>query len=126
MPDKEQWGALIERLVELTEQKELTWEGPEDSAADTGRQYREYFAKYQDKFLRVRKASGSFTSVTATGPVTSPGRERYYLGILDSNKKLLYSGPEVPGIDNLFETIQFQIAGLQEMFDDLLKPKQKG
>lgn len=123
MASPEKWAQLVAKLIELTQEGKLVWEGPEKGSIDqTGRQYTNYVALYQDKYFRVRKHSGDFLRTSSTGTQRrSPAEDKYFLSIMDQDKKILYSLPDTPGFEDLFEAVVFQKAGIDKLLDDLLK-----
>ena len=119
----DRWVRLTSKLIELTRQKKLTWEGPDDgTVTDTGRKFKQFFAHYQDKYFRVRKNYGDFIRASKTGgEIRSAGETKYFLAIMDEDKNMLYSIPETAAFEELFEAVIFQKAGIDKLLDDLLK-----
>jgi hypothetical protein len=123
MATPEKWVQLVAKLIELTQEGKLTWEGPENGTIEaSGRKFTNYLALYQDKYFRVRRHSGDFLKKSKLGTeLREPSPNKYFLSILDKDKNILYSIPDTVGIEDLFEAVMFQKAGIDKLLDDLLR-----
>ena len=105
------WLKAISNLNALTQKGALTWQAeiplaPGDVEAFT--------TEYGGKRIRLRsratKTQGFFTVEVAAS-----------LEVIDENGKVLYRVPETTGLNDLHQSVKYQLAGVDTLLNSLLK-----
>jgi hypothetical protein len=142
MTTENKWIDAVGKLLQLTQERRLKWE-PHDPPTylnlqrDRSRVEVVYETRYNDKKLRlyqlsykVEKPQTSQYSLSALrdfgGFLNQETREYPYwtqktvLQLLDDSGFGAWSFPETGILDDLFDAVRYQVAGVKEFLDDIL------
>jgi hypothetical protein len=113
MPDEtKQWIDAIAKLTRLTQEGSLVWSATRDAPGARGATfYAEYKGKPMRLYRSIRPMFGGFGG----------DREVMILEFVDASGNSLWAFPETPAIDDLYEAVKYQVAGVQSFLDDILK-----
>jgi hypothetical protein len=122
MPNDEQKTvALVAKLTRMTKEGQLKWfkESPPSSLTRTTNEEVAafYSATYNDRHLGLYDVRYRYWN--EDGEIVGWG-QRYELAIFDDEGEVLWAFPSVPGIRELFSSVQYQSADVNKLFDDLL------
>src|SRR4051812_36186565 len=113
----DQWVTLVARLNQLTAQGELKWELENEPTGGKSLFFNttSYVCKYQDKGFRVSRRDS---------PLTTSRPETYQLHIVDSERRPVWDVPaDVLGIKDLYETVRYKTAGVDELIKSIVGKK---
>ena len=122
----------VARLIKLTQDGELMWESSKPSAElerDGIKDESVFISRYKDRILRLYKYSyrvdepGLFDISTSFFPIKV--KYPYWassvtLEFIDDNGFSLWKFPFTNALNDLFQAVQYQFAGVDEFLDKLL------
>jgi hypothetical protein len=120
------WIEAISTLNELTQKKEIAWEIDRFSglAGFGSPRPRAYRAKYLDKWFRLVVTDEPQGGIGLFGIAAAGLVGPYTLEIVDEVGNSLFRIPESSGLKDLYQSVQFQLSGVDEILNSLLRAKQ--
>jgi hypothetical protein len=129
------WIDAITRLTKLTQEGALEWSSAASNSvlvSDETQQVESVFvANYKDKRLRLYKKRfkveepyGFFLSGIGAGPFARKypyWTAQIYLEVIDGYGNSLWTFPEVSALRDLLAAVKYQVSGVKDLLDDLLK-----
>ncbi len=140
--EKNKWIDAVGKLLQLTQERKLKWE-PRDAPAyfnlqpDRKRVEVVYETKYNEKKLRLyqmsykvekpRSDQYSISALRDFGGFLNQGQPDYpywtkktVLELLDQRGFGAWTFPEIDILDDLFDAVRYQVAGVREFLDEIL------
>lgn len=129
--NKDKLVRLMAKLLELTQEKKLIWEtAKKDSISDSsmtkiiGAVFR---TKYKDKGLKIYKRerdntedNHSYIAAFLAHSGRSSYSETIVLGFTDEQGNIVWNFPRVSGINDLYDAVTYQVAGVDDFINDIL------
>jgi hypothetical protein len=122
------WIEAISVLNDLTQSGELRWQvenrtgiintGIGGSLGFLQSPSAVYRARYMDKWFRMKKLD-----IPSVNPFSVGGGTNYSLEIIDDGGNTLFQVPENTGLSDLFNSIQYQLSGVDELLNSLLSQR---
>ena len=132
--DATKWVEAITRLTKLTQEGKIEWSSAQSRgvlANDEAQQIESAFlADYKDKRLRIYKKRFKVEDPNPlfTGMMIQPFAPKYpfwasqiYLELIDNHGQNLWTFPEVSALRDLLTAVKYQVSGVKDLLDDLLK-----
>lgn len=133
--EKDDWIDAITRLTKLTQEGKLKWSNSSEPSsilvADDVQQIESVFtAIHKDKRLRLYKKQikvlGPSPDVFIIGNALNPQKfpywtTRIYLELVDEDGRNLWTFPSVSALNDLLTSVKYQVSGVKDFLDDLLK-----
>jgi len=115
--ESNQWVEAIARLTALTQEGALKWETRpptgERTVVDAS-----YYTTHKDRRLRLEKRM--VTEEDEYSFRRQVRMERLFLEFVDDNDNSLWAFPRVDALEDLYNAVRFQTAGVKDFLDDLL------
>jgi hypothetical protein len=116
------WVDVVTKLTTLTQAGRLKWRTQE--AGDAGLSATAnapFYAEYKNRRMRILKRSrrqqqlGMFSTAIVIGP-----DEYVSLELVDPTWQLVWTFPQVAGLEDLYAAVQYQVAGVDDILNDFL------
>lgn len=112
--------SLIVKLNKLTQAGEITWEARDDHfRLGTHEEFLDkiYYCTYKTKNFRVYNYRYRYY----TDEETYHWISRHRLELIDGMGETDYVFPEERAVSNLYDSVRYQVAGVDDIIDDLLE-----
>ena len=129
--DKNKSVDAVTSLIKLTQEGELKWSSAalDSLVSDETQQIESVFtAYYKYKKLRLYKKrfkvedpNPLLTSINPYGRKYPYWASQIYLELVDENGQNLWTFPEVTALRDLLTAVKYQVSGIKDLLDDLLK-----
>ena|ERR1700754_2485977 len=128
--ERDIWIEFIEKLEELTQDGTLRWTSlrpPEILRKDPNKlvsiifetEYKERRLRLYEEKVNVGRSSLDGIQSILTGKEASPWQDEIVLELLDK-KGAIWEFPEIEGLDDLLESVKFQVIGVNEYMEAVL------
>lgn len=127
--DKIKYVDAVTKLIKLTQENKIKWESGNKQKLMKEKpdiQIESVFvAEYNDKRLRLYQCSYEKPKDALLEAFGGISKEEWVidtrLEIIDSYENSLWKFPSINALSDLFRSIQYQVAGVKTLIDDLLK-----
>ena len=121
-----EWIDVVSRFIELTQDGELVWEAGQPFKSigqDNSERIESVFtSNYKGKKLRIYKRTyQSYQIPSNLGPKGGYITDEVVLEIIADNGLTLWTFPKVHIIRDLLKAVQYEVAGVEELLDQILK-----
>jgi len=118
--DKNRYVDVVAKLTRLTQEKKLKWETRTGHSA-LAEEYTPFYASYRGRHLRVAKHKPKTNPFLINTFITTGVEEYVALDLVNERGDLIWTFPNVAGLQDLYEAVQYQIAGVDTLIQDFLK-----
>lgn len=138
--ESKKWVEVIAKLIQLTQAGTLKWQIAPDEFSFTDQHGTSaiFISRYKNKILRISRiryevqdpgpSLGLFSTAGKTAYESVFGVKKYPywtskvdLEFVDSKGQHLWSFPNTDALEDLYTSVQYQVAGVSEFLDDILK-----
>ena len=121
-----EWIDVISGLIELTQDGELVWEAGQPLKTigqDSSERIESVFiSNYKGKKLRIYKRTYQSYQISSNlGPKGAYITDEVVLEVIADNGLTLWTFPKVHIIRDLLRAVQYEVAGVEELLDEILK-----
>lgn len=138
--ESKKWVEVTAKLIQLTQSGSLKWSlaTGDFSVAGYDGSDSAFIASYKNKILRIYRLTykvedpgpGAFSTASIKISELVLGVKKYpywtsmvRLEFVNSDGKTLWTFPDTNALEDLYSSVQYQVAGVTEFLDDILKDK---
>jgi len=138
--ESNKWIDVIAKLIKITQEGRLRWRVATDDFSVVSRNEKEaaFITQYKENILRISRlnykvedpGSGPLSAFTSGASLASSvWVQRKYpywtssiiLEFVDSKGQSLWRFPDTNALNDLYSSVQYQVAGVSEFLDDILR-----
>ena len=116
---KSKWVDGVAKLTTLTQEGKLKWSVGSANAGVTATANAPFYAEHKQRRIRILKRRGRLGMMGVTVAIGIPD-EYVALELVNNADNLIWTFPEVAGLEDLYRAVQYQVAGVDEILNDFL------